>query len=320
MAVSRTPIPTFLQRVRVLVYQHEVRRAVLYSFAAVAGIALVLPLVGAVVGASRATALAVLGLGGLVAVLLVISAVVLGVVAPRRRWGGDSELARWVGGRRREIASDLLSAVELARAPARPGAPSRDLVNALVEVTSARLDDIDPHSLVEPSELKRARRWAVVAVALNLAILVIAPHVVADGWRSLVSARPAPFDGARLSAAAVVVGRRPRAARHHRGAQGPRAGPRGHRRADRRADGSRRARVDHRQARRRSADRRAHDRSLGALPLRDHLAVGRALDRDRDARDRGRAGPGAGGAADGAGRSARCHHAAAGRARLRDRG
>ncbi|HEX8110306.1 MAG TPA: hypothetical protein VF516_21390, partial [Kofleriaceae bacterium] len=73
----------------------------LYATAAVAGIALVLPLVGVVVSASRATALAVLALGGLVVVLLAVTAVVLGLIAPRRRWGGDPALARWVGVRRR---------------------------------------------------------------------------------------------------------------------------------------------------------------------------------------------------------------------------
>src|ERR1043165_6306576 len=144
VAVSRPPLPTFWKRVRVLVYQHEARRAALYTLASVAGLALILPLVGAAVGASRATALAVLGLGGLIAVLLVVSALVLGGVAPRRRWGEDADLARWVGGRRREIASDLMSAVELTSAPVRVGAPSRALVDALVEVTSERLGDIDP--------------------------------------------------------------------------------------------------------------------------------------------------------------------------------
>ncbi|HEX3757458.1 MAG TPA: DUF4175 family protein [Kofleriaceae bacterium] len=204
MAVSRTPIPTFLERVRTLVYRHEARRVGLYAMAALAGIALVLPLVGVMVGASRATALAVLALGGLIIVLLAVTAVVLGLVAPRRRWGGDADLARWVGGRRREIASDLLSAVELTTAPPRPGAPSRALVDALVEVTTTRLGDIDPRSLIEPSELRRARRWALAAVGVNLAFLVIEPRMVGGGWRSLVLAHPAPYDGARLSAVPLV--------------------------------------------------------------------------------------------------------------------
>ncbi|HEU4731617.1 MAG TPA: DUF4175 family protein, partial [Kofleriaceae bacterium] len=204
MAVSRTQIPTFLRRVRALVYQHEARRALFYALAAIAAIALVLPLLGITLGASRATALAVLGFGGLVIVLLLIGGVVLGIVAPRRRWGGDPELARWVGVRRREVASDLLSAVELAGAPARPGAPSPVLVDALIEATSARLVEVDPRSLLEPGELRRARRWAMVALVANLLLVIAAPRMVADGWRSLLSARSAPFDGAKLSAVPLV--------------------------------------------------------------------------------------------------------------------
>jgi hypothetical protein len=204
VAVSRTPIPQFMKRVRALVYQHEARRALLYVVAAMAGIALLLPLLGIVIGGSRATALAVLGLGGLVVVLLVVGAVVLGVIAPRRRWGGDRELARWVGLRRREVASDLLSAVELVGAPPRPGAPSPALVAALVETTAVQLGGVDPRSLLEPTELRRARRWAAIAVAANLALAVTAPNMLAEGWRSLVTARSAPFDGAKLSTVPLV--------------------------------------------------------------------------------------------------------------------
>jgi hypothetical protein len=193
-----------LQRVRTLVYQHEARRVLCYAIAAIAAVALVLPLLGAAFGTSRATALAVLGTGGLVIVLLVIGAVVLGVIVPRRRWGTDPELARWVGRRRREVASDLLSAVELANATARPGAPSPALVDALIDATSARLGDVDPPSLFEPAELRRARRWAGLALAVNLLLIAAAPHVVAEGWRALVSSRAAPFDGARLSAVPLV--------------------------------------------------------------------------------------------------------------------
>jgi hypothetical protein len=200
----RISIPIFLQRVRALVYRHEAGRAACYALASVAVIALVLPLLGIVLGASRATALAVLGLGGLVVVLLLIGAIVLGVVVPRRRWGDDPQLARWVGNRRREVASDLLSAVELTSAPPRLGAPSPVLVDALVEATSARLAGVEPGSLVEPTELRRARRWAIAAVIANVALLAAAPGMVAEGWRSLVAARSAPFDGARLSTVPLV--------------------------------------------------------------------------------------------------------------------
>jgi len=204
VAVSRTSIPSFLKRVRVLVYQHEARLAALYAAAAFAAIAVVLPLLGALIGASRPTALAVLGLGGLVIVLLAGSAVVLGLVVPRRRWSDDAALARWVGDRRREVASDLLSSVELAAAPPRPGAPSPALVDALIDATSTRVGRIDPHTLIEPGELRRARRWAIAGLALNVALLVTAPRTVANGWRQLVLAPAAPFDGARLSPVPLV--------------------------------------------------------------------------------------------------------------------
>jgi hypothetical protein len=204
VAVSRTSIPSFLQRVRTLVYQHEARRALLYVIASVAAVALVLPLLGILLGASRAAALAVLGTGGLIVVLLLVGAVVLGWIVPRRRWGSDPALARWVGGRRREVASDLLSAVELANAPSRPGAPSPALVDALIDATSARLGDVDPPSLLEPAELGRARRWAGLAVGANALLIALAPHLIAEGWRSLVSARPSPFDGAKLSNVPLV--------------------------------------------------------------------------------------------------------------------
>ena len=185
-------------------YQHEARRAVLYALSALAAIAFLLPLLGAAFGGSRATAFAVLGVAGLVVTLLLVGAVVLGVIAPRKRWGGDPELARWVGGRRREVASDLLSAVELAGAPHRPGAPSPALVDALIEATSQRLEEVEPSSLLEPSELRRARRWVAITVVVNLGLVAVSPRLVADGWRALISGRAKPFDGAKLSTVPLV--------------------------------------------------------------------------------------------------------------------
>jgi hypothetical protein len=204
VAVSRTPIPQFLKRVRVLVYQHEARRAGYGVLSAIAGVALIMPLLGKLLGTSRATALAVVGTAGLAVTLLVVGAIVLGVIAPRRRWGADHELARWVGRRRREVASDLLSAVELASAPPRPGAPSPALVDALTGATCLRLDGVEPSSLIQVEELRRVRRWAAAALAANLALIAIAPRLVADGWHALIFGRSTPFDGARLSTVPLV--------------------------------------------------------------------------------------------------------------------
>src|SRR5688572_11688323 len=159
-----------------------------------------LPLLGRVLGTNRSSALALLGIGGLVAMLVVIGALVLGWIAPRRKFGRDRDLARWVGSRHAPIASDLLSAVELANAPPRPGAPSPELVDALVETTTSELDTIEPGTLLPARELRKARTYALAAALLNVALLAIVPGVMFAGWRRLVLSPPSPYDGAQLSA------------------------------------------------------------------------------------------------------------------------
>ena len=191
-------------RVRAVLYRHEARRAWLYAFAAVGGVAIVVPVLGHLLGDSRATAFAVLGIGGLVAALVVVGAIVMGILAPRRRWSTDHDLARWVGTRKQEVASDLLSSVELATAPERPGAPSPELVDALIAATSARLEGVEPTALLPEGEVRRAMKWMLAALAANAILIAAVPSVVAGGWRHLISAPAAPFDGAQLSAVPLV--------------------------------------------------------------------------------------------------------------------
>jgi hypothetical protein len=204
VAGSRTSISGYLARVRALVYRHEATRALLYAFAALAVLAIVLPLLGRWFGTSRATALALIGIGGLVAMLVVIGAIVLGFVAPRRRYGADRDLARWVGSRHAPIASDLLSSVELVNAPVRPGAPSPELVDALVETTASELDTIEPASLLPPRDVPKARIYALSAALLNIALLALVPGVMFAGWRRLLLSPASPYDGAQLSALPLV--------------------------------------------------------------------------------------------------------------------
>ncbi|MBA3460737.1 MAG: DUF4175 family protein [Deltaproteobacteria bacterium] len=191
-------------RVRAVLYRHEAARALLYAFAAVGAVALVVPLIGTLVGGSRATSLAILGIAGLVALLVVVGAIVLGFLAPRRRWSTDAELARWVGTRKKEVASDLLSSVQLAHAPVRPGSPSPELVDALIAATSSRLQGVEPKGLLPPGEVRRATRWMLAAIAANVILLAAAPGVVAGGWKSLVVTPDVPFDGAQLSSIPLV--------------------------------------------------------------------------------------------------------------------
>lgn len=198
------PLPGFLGRVRTLLYRHEATRAVLYAAAVIAGVALIVPVIGHWLGGSRATAFAVLGIAGLAAALVVVGGIVLGFLVPRRRWGTDHEVARWVGTRKKDVASDLLSSVELASAPERPGAPSSELVDALVAATAARLDGVDPEALIPEAEVRRARYWFIAAIAANAVILAAAPSVIAGGWRHLIATPEAPFDGASLSTVPLV--------------------------------------------------------------------------------------------------------------------
>ena len=192
--------------------------------------------------AAAPTAMAVLGIarpgrGRIV----VIGAVVVGLVAPRRRYARDAELARWVGMRHAPIASDLLSSVELVAAPRTAGrAVARARRCARRVSTAQRLEAIEPSALAA-----RARGAARAALGArrdrreHRARRARAASL-ATGWRRPRVAPPAPFDGAQLSAvplvgdldvdadgrrrtasaqlarAAVVVGRSARPARHDR--------------------------------------------------------------------------------------------------------
>src|ERR1051325_10034553 len=98
VAASRTGISGFLARVRTLVYRHEARRAALYAAAALGALALVLPMLGQIVS-GRTGAIALVSAGGVLTLAVLIAAVVLGWVVPRRRFERDADLARWVGGR-----------------------------------------------------------------------------------------------------------------------------------------------------------------------------------------------------------------------------
>nr|HEX4316961.1 hypothetical protein [Kofleriaceae bacterium] len=196
---------------RRLVFRHEARRASLWAIAWLGALAIVLPVVGRSLD-SRVLAVALLGTGALAALIVVGWAIVIGVVAPRRRLASDADVARWVGKadalpRDKPLASDLLSSVELhdgAARAARPGAPSAALVAALIDTTESQLATVEPEALVPAALLRRPRRWAIAGAIANIALVAVAPHVVADGWRRLVMPPPAPFDGAQVSTVPLV--------------------------------------------------------------------------------------------------------------------
>jgi hypothetical protein len=115
VAVPSTPVESFLAHVRALLVRMGAQLAALYSGAALLVLTLVVPAAGWLASPSRATSMAILGAAGLIAFAVVVAAIVLGVFVVRRRYADDAAVARWVGVRAPELASDLLSTIELAR-------------------------------------------------------------------------------------------------------------------------------------------------------------------------------------------------------------
>jgi hypothetical protein len=202
---SLSTIRSFLARVRAGLYRHDARRAALWVVSVILAAGLALPVIAYLVVPTRSGAVAVLGVAGLAAAIAIVGGIVLGVVVPRRRYGGDADVARWVGRQRPALASDLLSSVELGVAdPARRAAPSPVLVEALHGATARRLVDLDPPALIPSRAMRIARRVALALFAVHAAAFAIAPRRVIAGWNALIAAPPRPFDGAELSAVPLV--------------------------------------------------------------------------------------------------------------------
>ncbi|MFT3693054.1 MAG: hypothetical protein QM831_07925 [Kofleriaceae bacterium] len=185
-------------------YRHEARRATWTALAVFGYLAVVLPVAGHVAIRHRSFGLAAIGIAGLAALLVLVTTIVIGWVAPRRAYTRDREMARWVGRRNGKIASDLLSSVELSETKDRRAAPSSELVDALVAQTGKQLETIDPVALLPAHEIPRVRAWALAALAANIALVAIGPRFVKRGWQALVEKPTAPFDGAELSNVPLV--------------------------------------------------------------------------------------------------------------------
>ncbi len=201
---SLDSIRRFLARTRSLVYRREGARWTLWALVACAGLALIAPACALVLVGTRATAVAILATAGLCAAIAITAAITLGAIVPRRRWKSDARMACYVGDKVAPLRSDLLSAVELAGPLGGPGAPSSELVTALVGATATRVATMAPETLVPRAPVTQAA-WALAGVvALHGAVLAVAPTVVEDGWRRLVTAPRRPFDGAALSPVPLV--------------------------------------------------------------------------------------------------------------------
>ncbi len=120
-------------------------------------------------------------------------ALVWWAVLPSRRLRPDVVIARYVGARRPELASDLLSAVELGESLEKTVTPdwSRTLALSHLEHTAKRIAEVSPDGLV-PRAPARWRTLALLAVAgLYAGALLLWPARFAQGF-SLLTSGPAP--------------------------------------------------------------------------------------------------------------------------------
>ncbi len=138
-------------------------------------------------------------------VTLALAALATGVLRPARALRDDRAAARRAGALVPSLASDLLSAIELAGAPAEMGTTaliSPALVEAFHADVARALDPVDPRALVP----LRPAAVAVGAGAAALAALLGAASffpAVGLGLRTLVH-RPSLFDGAAVSEGPLV--------------------------------------------------------------------------------------------------------------------
>jgi hypothetical protein len=137
-------------------------------------------------------------------VVLAIGALARGLVRPARALRGDRAAARQTGLLFPALASDLLSAVELAAAPVEGDrtAISPALVRAFRQQVAAAVAPLAPRGLVSLRPARRALASAGVAVAAVVAAAIIWP-AIAHGLRTLAH-HPSRFEGATISSAPLV--------------------------------------------------------------------------------------------------------------------
>ena len=127
-----------------------------------------------------------------------------GVLVPARALRDDRAAARRTGALLPGMASDLLSAVELAGVPAADarGGASPALVRAFREQVAGALAPVAPGGLVSLGPAARALALSGLIAAGLIAAMATWP-MVAHGLRTLVH-RPSRFEGAAVSAVPLV--------------------------------------------------------------------------------------------------------------------
>jgi hypothetical protein len=134
-----------------------------------------------------------------------VVALVAGVWLPARAVRHDRAAARRAGVLLPALASDLLSAVELAGPPSsdpRASAVSTRLVSAFQDYVAGSVGAVDARHLVPLRPAARAIATAVAGVAAVIAAAALSP-AMSRGLRTLVHT-PSLFEGAAISDAALI--------------------------------------------------------------------------------------------------------------------
>ena len=210
MSSSLASIRGFLSDVRGRLRRHAAASAAVALAVGIAALALALPFGVHALGPGPVAALAIAAIAGLVVGLAAIAALVLGGIAPARRWKPDTAVARWVGARKQAsvppaLTSDLLSTVELNAAARGPTSPSPALVAALTDVTADHVARIDVPSLFDRRWLRRGAALLAALVLAHGAAIAFAGAAVRDGWTRLLDP-PRPVHGAATLSSVPLVG------------------------------------------------------------------------------------------------------------------
>jgi hypothetical protein len=195
---SVSAIDAFLARVgRRLRWSHSAS-ALLYTLAALVGGGLII-----VVAAARFPGVA-RQLGGIAVVGagLCVAGCLYGLMMARRRWSAAQRVARFVGERSGEVASDLLSSVELI-ASQHPEF-SGELLGALHRSTADKVDALDPAMLAPVKAIRRPAAAAAAAAAFAVLMVAFGSDTLAAGFEALAGGTRAPFEGAAVRTGPVV--------------------------------------------------------------------------------------------------------------------
>lgn len=195
-------IRAFLVGIRRRLRRVAAARAALWAIGGMACALLIGPLLAASTGWSLIAKAVVV-----VCAALVVGAAAFGFVVPRRRFRHDPEVARWVGRRAPDVASDLLSAVELE--PQLSAGPrfSPELVVALADDTARRVVSLDPRRIVPGRPLRRPAIFTLTALLGHAVLALLIPSTIALGWKRMLEPPPeARRLGGAVPVAAPLVG------------------------------------------------------------------------------------------------------------------